>query len=78
MSTETRTIKIVGHQASDGGWSTHSPQVRGVFGHGESFPAAVADWNQAAALYRDAFGQLEFIEDQASTPDAVEIETITA
>jgi len=47
-----------------------------VFGHGETFQAAVADWNQAAALYRDTFGQLEFIEDQAGTPDA--IETITA
>jgi predicted RNase H-like HicB family nuclease len=76
MSTPTHTIKIAGHQAPDGGWSAHSPQVRGVFGHGESFPDAVADWRQAAELYRETFGTLEFIDDQSATPDAVEIQTI--
>lgn len=78
MSTTTRTIKIAGHQAEDGGWSAHSPQVRGVFGHGDSFADAVADWRQAAALYRESFGALEFIEDPAVTPDAIEIQTIPA
>ena len=78
MSTQTRTIKIVGHRAEDGGWSAHSPQVHGVFGHGESFKEAVSDWRQAATLYRESFGALEFIEEDTPTPDAVEVETITA
>ena len=77
MSTETRTIKLVGHRADDGGWSVHSPQVRGVFGHGESFDDAAADWRQAAALYRESFGALEFIEDESATPDAIGLETVT-
>jgi predicted RNase H-like HicB family nuclease len=78
MSTSTHTIKIVGHQAPDGGWSAHSPQVRGVFGHGDTFADAVADWRQAADLYRETFGTLEFIDDESATPDAVEIQTISA
>lgn len=78
MSTETHTIKIVGHRADDGGWSTYSPQVRGVFGHGESFEDAVADWRRAAALYRESFGALEFTQDESATPDAIELETVTA
>jgi predicted RNase H-like HicB family nuclease len=67
---------LVGHRADDGGWSVHSPQVRSVFGHGGSSNDAVADWRQAAALYRDTFGALEFIEDESATPDAIELETI--
>ena len=35
------------------------------------------DWRQAAALYRETFGKLEFIEDESATPDAIELETIT-
>ena len=77
MNPQTRTIKIVGHRADDGGWSAHSPQVRGVFGHGESFSEALADWRQAAEVYRETFGALEFIEDQSATPDAVELETVS-
>jgi len=78
MSPHQHTIKIVGHHASDGGWSAHSPQVRGVYGHGETFQEAVADWHAAAEVYRDTFGQLELVDDPAATPDAVETETITA
>ncbi|MGI8412056.1 MAG: hypothetical protein ACR2QA_06095 [Solirubrobacteraceae bacterium] len=76
MSIEQRTIKIVGHRANDGGWATHSPQVRGVYGHGDSFQEALADWHAAAELYRDTFGRLELVEDPGATPDALEIETI--
>lgn len=78
MSIQKRTIKIVGHRADDGGWSTYSPQVHGVFGHGESFEDAVADWRHAAELYRESFGRLEFTQDESATPDAIELETVTA
>jgi predicted RNase H-like HicB family nuclease len=77
-----RAIKIVGHQAQDGGWGTHSPQVHGVYGHGDSFADAVADWHAAADLYREQVGHLDFLDGPDATPDAtpdaIETELITA
>jgi hypothetical protein len=52
--------------------------VRGALGHGESFEDAIADWRRAAALYRESFGALEFTRDESATPDAIELETVTA
>lgn len=65
MSTEAE-IAIIGHRAADGGWGTHAPQVRGVFGHGDTFAAAVADWHRAAEGYRVAFGHLDIDADVAA------------
>lgn len=78
MSAKTQTIKIIGHQAADGGWGVYSPHVRGVYGHGDSFADAVADWRRAADLYRATFGALVFTEDMADTADAVDTQIVSA
>lgn len=38
--------------------------------------SSTPDWRQAADLYRETFGTLQFIDDQSVTPDAIEIQTI--
>ncbi len=57
--------------------STHSPQIRGVFGHGDTFTEALEDWRQAAHLYRETFGALGLVDNDCATPDAIEVETVT-
>lgn len=65
MNTD-ESIAIIGHRAADGGWGTHAPQVRGVFGHGDTFAEAVADWHRAAEGFRATFGALDIDEDVAA------------
>lgn len=63
-------IAIIGHRAPDGGWGTHAPQVRGVFGHGDTFADAVADWHRAAEGYRSTFGRLDIDDDVAAVVES--------
>lgn len=64
--TNEANIAIIGHRAADGGWGTHAPQVRGVFGHGDTFEDAVVDWHRAAEGYRETFGRLDVDADVAA------------